>query len=146
MRLCIQSRRVKNIYDDVSTREVSEEEVEEFKIEIGHEETTDLEAIGNCSNENYCMKYHDFWLSSYGRVIYRQIYLKSNMNENFIISRNLKNYFYLEYLYLMGSIVSTEICENLYGWSNRYFQMVLDVSFQNMYHLHILVAHYPGIF
>ena len=30
-------------------------------------------------------------------------------------------------------LVSTEICENLYGWSNRYFQMVLDISFQNMY-------------
>ena len=50
---------VKTIYDDVSTREVSEEEVEKFKNEINHQETNDLDDIGNCSSDNYCMRYFD---------------------------------------------------------------------------------------
>ena len=40
---------VKNIYADVATREVSEEIVQEFKNEINHQETTDLNKIGDCT-------------------------------------------------------------------------------------------------
>ena len=50
---------VKNIYTDVFTMKVSVEEVQRFKNEIGHQETTDLDIIGDGFNDFYCMKYFD---------------------------------------------------------------------------------------
>ena len=38
---------------------VSVEEVQRFKNEIGHQETTDLDIIGDCFDDFYCMKYFD---------------------------------------------------------------------------------------
>ena len=67
---------VKNIFADVATRELSEEGIEEFKNEIRHQETTDLDKIADCSDEKYCMKYYDtsdWYPLVFGRVIYRRL-------------------------------------------------------------------------
>ena len=95
---------VKEVYGHVYSTEIDTGMVDEFKSIVMHEnskhqDTENLQSMIDCDNEYNCVKKINTNIYKYKEdLITRGFYLNGDMNENFILSRYFKNYFYIEYL------------------------------------------------